>query len=153
MAQNRLVVSLMSKSHTFWYRLLGGAGLTGSFGRGPILLLTTTGRKSGKQRTTPLIYGRDGDNIMVVASNGGDDSDPAWWRNLKANPDATIQIKHETRRVRAEQANDAEKARLWPEMTKVYPTYDDYQKRTSRTIPLVILKPESVARAEPGGGA
>ena len=138
---NRLVISLMSKSHVFWYRMLGGAGLTGNFGRGPILLLTTTGRKSGEPRTTPLFYGRDGDNVVVIASNNGADADPGWWKNLKSNPDATIQIKRETRRVRAEQATPEEKARLWPEMTKVYPAYDDYVKRTSREIPLVILKP------------
>ena len=138
---NRLVISLMSKIHVFWYRMLGGAGLTGNFGRGPILLLTTTGRKSGEPRTTPLIYGRDGDNVVVIASNNGADADPGWWKNLKSNSDATIQIKRETRRVRAEQATPEEKARLWPEMTTVYPGYDDYVKRTSREIPLVILKP------------
>jgi deazaflavin-dependent oxidoreductase (nitroreductase family) len=138
---NRLVISLMSKSHVFWYRLLGGAGLTGNFGRGPILLLTTNGRKSGEPRTTPLIYGRDGDNTVVIASNNGADADPGWWKNLKANPDATIQIKRELRRVRAEQATPEEKARLWPEMTRIYPAYDDYAKRTAREIPLVMLKP------------
>ena len=142
---NRFLTSLMSKSHTFWYRMLGGAGPTGHFGKAPILLLTTTGRKSGKTRTTPLIYGLDGENVVVVASNGGDDRDPGWWRNLKAHPDATIQIKHETKQVRAEQATPEEKARIWPEMTKVYAAYDDYVKRTSREIPLVLLKP--VAKA------
>jgi F420H(2)-dependent quinone reductase len=138
---NRLVVSFMAKSHTFWYRMLGGGGPTGHFGKAPILLLTTTGRKSGRPRTTPLIYCRDGENIVVVASNGGDDRDPGWWRNLKAHPTGTIQIKHETTSVRAEQASPDDKARLWPEMTKVYATYDEYQRKTSREIPLVILKP------------
>lgn len=140
---SRIVTSLMSKSHTFWYRALGGGGPTGHFGKAPILLLTTTGRKSGKTRTTPLIYTRDGDDIAVIASNGGDDRDPGWWRNLKATPEATIQIGREKRRVRAEKASPADRARIWPEMTRVYGAYDGYQKRTSREIPVVILKPAS----------
>lgn len=135
------VLSFMSKSHTFWYRLLGGGGLTGRWGKAPILLLTTTGRKSGKPRTAPLIFTRDGDTLVVIASNGGDDRDPYWWRNLQANPEAGVQIKSVTMRVRAEQASPEEKARLWPEMASVYRNYDDYQKKTTRQIPLVLLHP------------
>jgi deazaflavin-dependent oxidoreductase (nitroreductase family) len=138
---NGLFISLMSKSHTFWYQLLGGAGPLGQMGKAPVLLLTTVGRKSGRRRTTPLMYGRDGDTVVVIASNSGADRDPGWWRNLKAHPDATIQIKRVTIAVRAEQASPDEKARLWSEMAKVYPAYDEYQMNTVRLIPLVLLKP------------
>jgi deazaflavin-dependent oxidoreductase (nitroreductase family) len=128
----------MSKSHTFWYRLTGGA-LGSRLGGGPILLLTTTGRKSGKPRTTPLLYVEDGDNLVIVASNAGDDRDPGWWRNMKAHPEASVQIKSERVAVRSEQAGPADRARLWQEVTKMYPDYDEYTKRTTREIPVVIL--------------
>ncbi len=133
---NRLVV-LTSRIHVFWYRLLGGAGPVGRFRRAPVLLLTTMGRKSGKPRTTPLLYGRDGDDFVVVAGYG--DSD--WRKNLKANPSATVQVKRETIRVRAQEAVGDERDRLWSLMTAIYPTYDAIQKRTTRQIPVVLLKP------------
>ncbi len=138
---NRLFVSVLSRTHVFWYRLLGGAGPVGRFGKAPVLLLTTAGRKTGRSRTTPLIYGRDGDDLVVVASYGGSDQDPGWWRNLKAHPDAVVQVGREVRNVRAEQAGPEDKARLWSMMAKLYATYDDYQNRTSRLIPVVLLKP------------
>ena len=136
---NRLFITLMSKTHAFWYRATGG-----SFGarvRGmPVLLLTTTGRKSGKPRTTPLMYLEDGADIVVIASNSGDDRDPAWWRNLKAHPDATIQVGRERRTVHAAWATADEKARIWPKLTAKNADYDEYAKRTTRDIPVVILK-------------
>ncbi len=134
-APNRLVV-LSSRLHVFLYRLLGGAGPAGRFRRAPVLLLTTTGRKSGRPRTRPLLYGRDGDDFVVVAGYG--DSD--WRRNLKANPGATVQVKRETIRVRAQEAAGDERDRLWSLMTTIYPTYDALQKRSSRPIPVVLLK-------------
>jgi deazaflavin-dependent oxidoreductase (nitroreductase family) len=135
---NRLLIALASKANTFWYRLTGGA-IGGRFGRAPILLLTTTGRKSGKPRTTPLLYLEDGADVVIVGSNAGDARHPAWWRNLQHNPDAMIQIRRETRPVRARQATDEEKARLWPKLTAMYPDYDVYTTRTTRVLPVIIL--------------
>jgi deazaflavin-dependent oxidoreductase (nitroreductase family) len=105
------------------------------------LLLTTTGRTSGQPRTTPLIYGRDGERFVVVASKGGADEPPAWYRNLEADPDVAVQVKGERFRARARTATPEEKARLWPVMTAEWPAYDDYQRRTSRDIPIVVLEP------------
>jgi deazaflavin-dependent oxidoreductase (nitroreductase family) len=141
---NRLFISTTAKLNTLVFRVTGGA-LGSRFGRAHVLLLTTTGRESGRPRTTPLIYIDDGRNVAVVASNGGDDRDPLWWRNLKADPRAAVQIKRETRRVRAAQATVEEKARLWPLLTHVYPNYDVYTTRTAREIPVVILSPDEGA--------
>lgn len=136
---NRLLISLLSKTHRFWYRATGGA--LGARVRGmPVLLLTTTGRKSGKPRTTPLMYLEDGEDIVVIASNSGDDRDPAWWRNLKAHPDATIQVGRKRRAVRAARATADENARIWPLLVATNADYDEYAKRTNRDIPVVILK-------------
>lgn len=110
-------------------------------GKAPILLLTTTGRKSGMQRTNPVLYLNDGDNLVVVASAGGRDKDPYWWMNLEHNPDALVQIRRERRRVRAERASEEEKSRLWPLLTEMYPRFKDYQRGTERKIPVVILRP------------
>ena len=106
-----------------------------------MVLLTTTGHKTGKKRTTPLLYGRDGNRIVVVASNGGRSRSPAWWTNLRFNPEAEAQIKGDKWRVKAETASDDEKARLWPLMIGVFPTYEKYQQKTKRVIPVVTLAP------------
>jgi F420H(2)-dependent quinone reductase len=134
------VFRLLGAAHTFLYRLTGGA-LGGRFGRSPILLLTTTGRKTGKERTTPLLYLADGDALVVVASKGGAPQDPAWWLNLKSNPTAKVQVGRRVMSVTAEQAAPEERRRLWPLLTRMYPPYEDYQKRTTREIPVVILRP------------
>ncbi|MDP9238927.1 MAG: nitroreductase family deazaflavin-dependent oxidoreductase [Chloroflexota bacterium] len=102
-----------ARLNTMVFRLTGGA-IGSRFGKAQVLLLTTTGRKSGKQRTTPLSYVDDGDNVAVVASNGGRDDAPLWWRNLQANPEATIRTRRTTRNVRAQQATAEEQSRLWP---------------------------------------
>ncbi len=107
----------------------------------PILLLTTTGRRSGAPRTTPLIHGRDGDDYLVVASMGGAPRHPYWYENLLADPSATIQVLAEHIDVTARTANDAEKPRLWKIVTDQWPNYDVYQTRTDRVIPLVVLSP------------
>ena len=107
----------------------------------PVLLLTTTGRKSGKRRTAPLLYLEDGENIVVVASNGGNDQHPVWWLNLKQAPDAQVQIGKTSKRVRAERADDQEWARLWPLPVEMYGGYQEYQDGTQRKIPIVILRP------------
>jgi F420H(2)-dependent quinone reductase len=128
------------RSHIALYRLSGGR--VGKTLRGaPCLLLDHVGRKTGKRHTSPLMYIEDGDDLVVVASKGGAPKDPLWWVNLKANPDTTVQVKSDKRRVRARQANPEEKARLWPRVNEVWPEYDKYQERTDREIPVVILSP------------
>jgi deazaflavin-dependent oxidoreductase (nitroreductase family) len=104
-----------------------------------ILLLSTRGRKSGELRTTPLIHRTDGDRWVVVASKGGAPANPGWFENLMADPDAAIQVQGEEVPVRAAVAEGEERARLWSQMTEVWPAYDDYQTRTDREIPVVVL--------------
>jgi deazaflavin-dependent oxidoreductase (nitroreductase family) len=106
----------------------------------PTLLLTTRGRKSGKLRRTALIYGRDGDNYLIVASSGGAAQHPQWYLNLVAHPEAELQVGAAKIAARARTAEPEEKPRLWQTMTAIYPTYDRYQEKTSREIPVVILE-------------
>jgi deazaflavin-dependent oxidoreductase (nitroreductase family) len=106
------------------------------------LLLTTVGRRSGEPRTTPLIYGRSGDGYLVVASKGGSDAPPAWYRNLEKNPGVEIQVKDQTMKARARTATPEEKPELWKIMTREWPDYDSYQQNTDREIPVVVLEPE-----------
>ena len=108
-----------------------------------MLLLTHTGRKSGKFHTTPLQYMRDGDDLIVVASNGGNTNHPAWWYNVKAKPQVTAQTGKRVQTVTAATASEEEKARLWPLLVKAYAGYQEYEDETERTIPVVILKPEA----------
>jgi deazaflavin-dependent oxidoreductase (nitroreductase family) len=105
------------------------------------LLLTTTGRRSGQAHRTPLIYGVDGDRYLVVASKGGSDTHPLWYLNLTANPAVRVQVADAVFDARARTATPEEKSRLWPVMTDIWPLYDEYQDRTRREIPLVILEP------------
>ena len=121
------------------YRSTGGR-LAGSLRGAPVMLLTTTGRKSGKLRTTPVLFIRQGDSIFTVASNGGKDRHPTWWLNLRANPEAQVQIKREVVPVRARKASPEEHERLWPMLVKMYPGYAGYQKKTKRVIPIVVLE-------------
>jgi deazaflavin-dependent oxidoreductase (nitroreductase family) len=107
----------------------------------PTLLLTTTGRKSGEARTTPLIFGRDGEDYLVVASMGGAPQHPNWYRNLLVNPSARIQVRGEHLEVTTQTADDDGKPRLWKIVTDVWPNYDVYQSRTDRVIPIVVLSP------------
>ena len=106
----------------------------------PTLLLTTTGRRSGEQRTTPLIYGKDGDRYLVVASRGGAPHHPQWYLNLVEHPEVQLQVQADRFRARAHAATPEEKPALWRRMTDIFPNYDEYQTRTSREIPLVILE-------------
>ncbi|MGA5035533.1 nitroreductase family deazaflavin-dependent oxidoreductase [Streptomyces capoamus] len=105
------------------------------------LLLTTRGRKSGLLRRTAVIYGRHGENIIVVGSNGGKPEHPLWYLNLVATPEAHVQIGEEHFAVRARTANAEEKPELWKLMTGIFPQYKSYQKKTTREIPVVILEP------------
>jgi deazaflavin-dependent oxidoreductase (nitroreductase family) len=109
----------------------------------PTLLLTTVGSRTGETRTNALIFGRDGNDYLVVASMGGAPAHPSWYRNLLAHPDAEIQVRADRVRVTARTADDAEKPRLWKIMTDGWPNYDVYQSRTDRVIPLVVLTPTS----------
>ena len=123
------------------YRLSGGK-IGGKVGRAPVLLLHHVGRKSGKKRVSPLLYMPDGDDLVIVASMGGSEKHPSWWINLRANPETIIEVGREKRAVTAVQASTEEKARLWPRLVEMYPSYATYQSRTSREIPVVILRRE-----------
>ncbi|PZM95455.1 MAG: nitroreductase family deazaflavin-dependent oxidoreductase [Actinobacteria bacterium] len=121
-------------------RYVASGGADGHLWNGvPTLLLTTRGRRSGRPRRTPLIYGRDGDDYVVVASAGGSPTAPAWYLNLSADPRVRVQVKDDVFDAVARTASAEEKARLWPVMTAIWPAYDEYQAKTSRQIPIVIL--------------
>jgi deazaflavin-dependent oxidoreductase (nitroreductase family) len=130
----------VNKTHSSVYRRSDGR-LWGTMFGGPVLLLNTTGRKSGQRRTNPLLYVRDDEDFVLIASNGGAPRHPAWYLNLMATPDATVEVGDRKLRVRAEEAGGEEKARLWQKMVEMYPNYDDYQKKTNREIPLLVLHP------------
>ena len=124
-----------SKGHAWDARAAGGHADT------PTLLLTTTGRKSGKQLTAPLIYGVDGSNYVVVASKGGAPEHPSWYLNLQTQPDVEVQVVEKKTRAVARTATGAERQRLWETMTAIYPPYPSYQRKTNREIPVVVLEP------------
>jgi len=128
-------------AHTHVYRLSGG--LIGQHipGAPPMLLLDHVGAKSGQKRTTPLAYLDDSRDLVIVASKGGYPKNPGWFYNLRANPDTTVQVGRERRPVHARVASPEERARLWPMIVDLYDGYRDYQERTDREIPLVILQP------------
>jgi deazaflavin-dependent oxidoreductase (nitroreductase family) len=128
-----------TQGHVYAYRATGGR-IGNSYRGSPVLLVDHVGRKSGKHFTSPLIYGEDGDDLILVASYGGAKRDPAWWPNLKAHPETTVNVLGDKRRVRVRQASTEEKARLWPKMVAIYAPYEDYQRRTSRDIPVAILE-------------
>ncbi|HEY8028793.1 MAG TPA: nitroreductase family deazaflavin-dependent oxidoreductase [Gaiellaceae bacterium] len=134
------MLKLFSRIHVFLYRASGGR-IGGRFKAAPVLLLTTTGRKSGKRRTTPLLYGEDAGRYVIVASVGGAPKHPAWYLNLDDDAEATIQVGRRTLGVRAATATPEERGSLWALMTRMYAPYDDYQAKTSREIPIVILTP------------
>ena len=108
----------------------------------PILILTTTGRKSGEPRLRPLIFSEDDGRYVVVASQGGRPTHPDWYLNLTSNPDVHVQIKGGRFPARARTAGDAERERLWRQMAQIWPPYDDYQQKTERRIPVVVLEPQ-----------
>ena len=135
------LIKLMSRVNTWAYRASGGR-IGGRFWSGaPVMLLTTTGRKTGRQFTVPLLYIRDGERVVTVASKGGMDHHPLWYRNLVANAAVDVQIGAQIDRMQARTASDAEKAELWPKLVAMYPDYAAYQARTARNIPVVVLTP------------
>ncbi|NGX06226.1 nitroreductase/quinone reductase family protein [Mycobacteroides franklinii] len=107
----------------------------------PVLLLTTTGRKTGQKRLSALLYLPDGDKVVLVASQGGRDSHPAWYLNLKANSEVSVQIKGDVRTMTARTATDEERAHYWPKLVELYADFDKYQSYTTRKIPVVVLEP------------
>lgn len=130
---------LFGQEHVRVYRETGGEH--GYHWRGTtILLLTTTGRRSGHERTTPLIHRTDDDSWVVVASKGGAPEHPGWYQNLQASPQATIQVEAKRIQVRARTAEGEERDRLWRLMTEQWPAYDDYQRKTTREIPVVVFE-------------
>jgi deazaflavin-dependent oxidoreductase (nitroreductase family) len=130
---------LFGQEHVERYRATDGA--EGHEWQGTqTLLLTTMGRKSGEPRTTPLIYAPDSDSFVVVASKGGSDEPPAWYLNLSENPDVEVQVRADRFKARARTANSEEKLGLWKKMVAEWPAYDEYQRKTDREIPVVVLE-------------
>jgi deazaflavin-dependent oxidoreductase (nitroreductase family) len=132
--------SLLGDDHVRAYRESGGE-VGYIWNDAPILLLTTTGRRSGRPRTIPIIFGRDGGDYLLVASRGGAPKHPHWYLNLQERPEAEIQVRSEIVPVTARTAAEDEKPRLWTIMTGIWPNYDVYQARTERIIPVVVLSP------------
>ncbi len=142
-AMNWDVLNRLIGVHTVAYRLTGG--LVGHHvpGAPPMLLLDHVGAKSGSRRTSPLVYLEDGDNIALVASKGGHPRHPAWYHNLRANPETTVQVGRRRMEVRARQATPEERKRIWPRAVAIWRDYANYQRRTDREIPIVILEPRA----------
>ncbi len=134
------IIRFVTAAHVSLYRLTGGA-LVGGSKKLPVLLLTTTGRKSGKQHTTPLYCTLDGDRYVVIASNGGAGTLPNWWLNMRSGGAAQVEIGRKRMQVSAQVAEGEERTRLWSRMVASYPGYDTYQQHTSYPIPVVILSP------------
>jgi deazaflavin-dependent oxidoreductase (nitroreductase family) len=132
--------SLFGDEHVRQYEATGGK-VGHDWNGTECLILHTIGRKSGETRKLPLIYGRDGEDYLIVASKGGAPQNPGWYENLVAHPDVKIQVRDKVIPVRARTATAQEKARLWPTMTAEWPDYDKYQAGTKRDIPLVVLRP------------
>ena len=141
------VLNRLMGLHTAAYRATRGRIGHRIPGLPPMLLLDHVGAKSGTRRTSPLLYVADGDDAVIIASKGGYPKHPAWFHNLRANPETTVQIGAERRPVRARTASSEERARLWPRAVEAYSGYADYQRKADREIPVVILEPR------PGGAA
>lgn len=138
-ARSALDLSLFGDAHVERYEATDGA--EGYIWNGaPTLVLTTTGRKSGQPRKSALIFGTDGDNFLLIASQGGAPKHPMWYLNLRDNPEVELQVLGDKFRAHARTATPDEKPRLWKIMTESWPSYDDYQTRTERDIPLVVLE-------------
>jgi deazaflavin-dependent oxidoreductase (nitroreductase family) len=134
------LMKAMQRANTWLYRASGGK-LGASMRGAPVLLLTTRGRKSGEPRTVPLLYLRDGDDVVIVASKGGWPEHPLWYLNLQAHPEVQIEIGGDKLARVARTANPEERARLWPQLIALYADYASYQSWSDREIPVVILSP------------
>jgi deazaflavin-dependent oxidoreductase (nitroreductase family) len=137
-SQNPWVIPAITRIHRWFYQLFGGR-FVASAGTSEILLLTTLGRHSGEKRVTPLLYVVEPRSFVIVASNGGQEKPPGWWFNLQAEPKAHVQCGTEHFDVVGREANEAELEALWPKLMASYEFFDDYQDRTDRKIPVVIL--------------
>ncbi len=140
MAMGAAGLRLTGKLNIPLYRLSGGR-IGGHIADAPVLLLTTTGRKSGLPRTAPVVYLADGENLVVIGSNAGHNRTPAWSLNLKAQPEAEVEIGRERRKVRARMAEGEERTELWRKHNKQYSGFDEYEARTDRDIALFVLEP------------
>ena len=143
----RRIIKVMSAVNVRAYRATGGrVGGTWRVGAAwrkpaPICLLEHVGRRTGRARTTPLVFLEDGDRVVVVASQAGRPRHPMWFRNLEAEPDAVVQVGRERRPMRARTADPVERAALWPRLLEVYADFESYQSWTDREIPVVVLEP------------
>ena len=139
--QTKFIIKWMSRAQTWLYKKTDGK-IAGKFLQGaPVALVTTIGRKSGEPRVVPLLYLREGDRVVLVASQGGSTKHPLWYLNLKANPKVTVQIKDEVLNLTARDATEQERAEYWPKLIAMYSGFDDYQSWTDRVIPVVICDP------------
>lgn len=143
-----VIIKWMSRANTWMYKAtngrVGGKWRMGSKRFGdvpPVGILTTIGRKSGQQRESPLLYLREGDRVVLVASQGGRATNPMWYLNLKANPAVTFRIRDEVLSLRARDATESERAEYWPKLDAMYPDFVDYRSYTTREIPIVICDP------------
>jgi F420H(2)-dependent quinone reductase len=134
----RPVTRTFSDLHAALYRMTGGAAQNPNY---PTMLLTVTGRKTGKPRTVPLIYLEDGDRLVIAAAYAGSKVNPTWWLNLRDNPEAVAQLRDRTVAVRATLAEQGERAELWKRLVAMYPYFAEYQTRTDREIPVIVLTP------------
>jgi deazaflavin-dependent oxidoreductase (nitroreductase family) len=133
-------MNLFTAIHVFLYRLTGGM-IGGKFGPGQVLLLDSVGKKTGKRRTNPVMYFRDGNNYVVTASAGGAVHNPGWYHNLKANPRTTIQVMGQKMTVTVEEALAQKREALWAQLVAQQAQFKGYESRTTRKIPMLILKP------------
>src|SRR5215217_9052564 len=138
----KITIKILGAIHRWLYRVSGGKWGRTFFGS-PILLLTTTGRSTGRPRTWPLTYLSEGECLIVIASNGGQPNHPAWYLNLRANPQVSVQLGDRTRPMIAQAAEGDERERLWTRVVEEYPAYAEYQRKTDRQIPVVVLCEEA----------
>jgi len=117
-----------------------GGKVTGQFAGAPLLLLTTVGRKSGQPRTLPLVYGKDGEDLFIIASKAGDDKHPDWFLNLEANPQVTVEVGTDRYEARAQITTEEERARLFAQMAAAMPNFKEYEAKTDRKIPVIRLR-------------
>lgn len=134
----RPVTRTISAMHALAYRATAGRAQNAKY---PTMLLTVTGRKSGKPRTVPVIYIKDGDRFVIAAAYSGSDTDPAWWLNLRADPRAEVQVMGSTMQVEATEASSDDRPELWRRLVQMYPYFADYERRTTRQIPVIVLNP------------
>jgi F420H(2)-dependent quinone reductase len=140
-ALRKFATRTVSALNVWVYRRSRGRWMSRFPSGAPVCLLTTAGRKSGQPRTVPLLYLKDGNDWVIVASQGGAPQHPGWYFNLEADPKGEVEIGAERFPVTARRVSEEEKAALWPRLVAIYPPYDQYQRRTSRPIPVVRLSP------------